>query len=595
MKKSFFFFILFLTLTTAANAFESIHEIELKKYKSITPPLIYGIPSKKLLSETALHKPLTDNLVFGYLTYWSNSTEHLKYGLLTDLLYFSCELSDNGNLGNCHGWPNSAPIDEAHRYGVRVHLVITGFDGAVVQSLMESTSQKNIFFENCWNKVNNAKADGINIDFEAFGSVKKADLISFFNDLGEYFHSRNHEMAVSAALPAVDWSDRWDIASMDGLDYAFLMLYDYHWKSGDPGPVAPLISKSPWAENGICVEKSLNTYISKNGDKVKDKLIAGYPYYGIKWKTANDKFPATKIENGVAVLFDSIMSGYLTKSGGWDDGSETPYKIWKEGSQWYQLWYDDQKSIDAKYLHTKQLNIAGVGMWALNYDTKTDELWETIAKNFVKEKAGSFENPVKINSFPFEHSDNTYRFTSNTRSSYDCIQNISDTTTIDMSGPEIVFQFETDCSGTLVAEITEGYGEKSQRENIDIHLLAGEKGETCVFRNDALIKVELEKGVYYIVADSRIENGITKGGPFSISVNFLCDEQELENDDDLQGDDEAADKEETYSDEESFEHESSDADSEEKDEFVKEELPDDDLESEVESSTKKGGCSVNAL
>ena len=123
-------------------------------------------------------------------------------------------------------------------------------------------------------------------------------------------------------------------------------------------------------------------------------------------------------------------------------------------------------------------------MWALNYDKSSEDLWKKIAENFVSDRSGSFDEPVKIESFPFEKTDNTYRYASDNIDFYECAQNISDTTAIDESGPEIVFEFVADCDGTLTASITEGSGKTGSREDIDIHLLSGKTGDSCIFRSE---------------------------------------------------------------------------------------------------------------
>lgn len=590
--------ILIFMFTLSGITPKSVHIIELENHYFDKPLVLHGTPSNKPLSETSLFKPLTEKLIFGYLTYWENKTDHLRYALLTDLMYFSCELADKGALGNCRNWPSAAPIDEAHKYGVRVHLVITGFSGEMVQSLIENESYKNAFFKNCWDKVSDAGADGINIDFEAFGSTNSNDLSTFFNDLGTYFHSKNPEMIVSAALPAVDWSSRWNLSATTEMDYFFLMLYDYHWKGADPGPVAPLYSLSPWSTNGICVEKSLNTYISKNGNEIKNKLIAGYPYYGIKWKSVNDSIPGTRSENGASVIFDKILSDYSAISSGLDVGSATPYKIWQEESQWYQLWYDNGESLDLKYAFANEKDVAGSGMWALNYDKSSEDLWAKIAENFVPDRSGSFDNPVKIENLPFEKTDNTYRYVSDMIDIYDCSQNISDTTAIDESGPEIVFELETDCDGTLLAHITKGQGETGSREDIDIHLLSGNSGDTCIFRNDSSIEIWIESGKYYITADSYSLKGAVKGGQFTITVDFTCDKTEKDDNDDTKPDDNdlSTDDEDFYTDDTVEEKEGDDQADSDADTKTEEVPGDEENISDNDNNPKNsGGCTLNEL
>lgn len=628
MKNIVFFCIIFINLVLFANQIKPVHQLEMEKHIDVNPVNFYGTPMKTL--EANEHEPITEKLIFGYLPYWKNSTDHLRYSLITDLLYFSCGLESGGALGDCHGWPESAPIDEAHKYGVRIHLVITGFDGSTVQNLIESESAKSTFFENCWNEVNNNNADGINIDFEAFSDTQTKDLVAFFNDLGEYFHSRNSEMIVSAALPAVDWSDRWDMDAMTEMDYFFLMLYDYHWGGGNPGPIAPLVSESPWSSGGICVTRSLNDYTSANGDSIASKIIAGYPYYGKKWKSVDDSIPGTKTATGESVLYDSVYTDYSSIATQYDDGSETPYKIWQEGSTWYQLWFDDADSLNLKFAVVNEKNLGGSGVWALNYDVTREDLWEKIALNYVTDRKGSFDDPVVVDEFPFTASDNTYRYVSDEIDSYTCSENTSETSGIDEAGPEVIYAVNIECEGTLTAEITEGKGGDSQREDVDIHILAGKTGNTCKIRADISVQSEVKTGTYYVTADSYRSGDKVMGGPYSISIDFTpgkpeneckndthdCDENEIcidtlcsficeikENDDDSDTkndvDSSVTDEDNSLSDDQN--NTTDDSDTQDGQTFNDEQTGDDDdiivSDKESDDSQKKssGGCSINAL
>lgn len=596
MRILIFLVLAVLTFSAAGTEHTSVHIRDLEKHQLDKPLITFGNPLKVPMSFSSVYTPVTNKLIFGYLPYWENSTDHLRYGLLTDILYFSCELSTNGALGDCHDWPESAPIDEAHKYGVRMHLVITGFDSAAVKSLIASETQKKTFFENCWEKVNDANADGLNIDFEGIGSVNTTVLADFFNDLGDYFHSRNSEMILSAALPAVDWSNIWDIDAMTEMDYFFLMLYDYHWKGGEPGPVAPLYSEDPWSANGICVEKSVNTYVSKNGDAIKDKLIAGYPYYGVNWASTSSDIPGTQSADGTSVLFDSVLSDYSDIDSDWDDGSSTPYKIWQEGAQWYQLWYDDGESLGLKFAFANEKDLAGSGMWALNYDKSTEDIWKKMAENFVTDRTGSLQDPVIIDSFPFTHSDDTYRYASDHFNSYKCSENTFDTSGINESGPEIIFRLDTPCDGTLTATVTAGQGGSTEREDIDIHILKGNTSKDCIIRDDSTVSTELEKGTYFASLDSYTAENLTKGGPFTVTFDFSsCPDSENQDDDDTKADDDLGSDDESEV-ETDADNENGSDDGYTDDRTSDNEIPGDDSNQDEDAvKGSSGGCSINEI
>ncbi len=525
MLKKVLLSLLFLTVFINADTLKSFHHLEIERHRDVKPPVIYGEPS---VDAELRFSPVTEKLIYGYLPYWNNSTTHIRWGLLTDLLYFSCEMEAGGILGNCNGWPQSAPIDEARKYGVRIHLVITSFTKDDILDLLGSAAQKNTFFNAVWDKVKDDKADGVNIDFEAFGKVEPRTLLTnFFNELAQFLKSKKSDIIVSAAMPAVDWSDNWDLAGMTDMDYFFMMLYDYHWRGGEPGPVAPFYRESPWPSWARSVTRSISDYISANGDAIKNKLIAGYPYYGLKWKTTDNSIPGTKVENAVSAVYDRVYSDYSSVTSLWDNGSQTPYKIWQEGSTWYQLWYDNAESLGMKFDLVNTNDLAGSGMWALNYDVSKDDLWKELAKYFVNDRSGSFLEPVKVEIFPFIYDGDTYKYVSYELDSYSCSPDQN------YPGPEIIFEVELLSSGVLTAALSKGYGKSGEREEHDIFLLSHENKE-CLSGNSKEISVHLEAGKYYISVDSKVNENVHKGGPFTLEMDFISDDPVEENDHDYE-------------------------------------------------------------
>lgn len=495
-----------------------VHQRELAAHRTVEPLRLYGpSPTLRFAEKGA---PIVEKRVFGYLPYWTNDTEHLRYSLLTDIAFFSCELGVNGALGDCHGWPAAAPIAEAHGYGVKVHLVVTGFDTATVLDLVKSTGQKNTFFAATYAKVSDAGADGLNIDFEISSGSDSAVIAQFFNDLADYFHSRNAALEVSAALWAVDWQNTFAIGSMTNMDLFFVMAYDYHWKGGDPGPVSPLISQSPWPSGGICVTRSYNDYAAKLGGTGLERLILGFPYYGYDWPSTSASVPGTKTANGVASLYSAIdMTGAT-----YDDGSETVYTAYQSGG-WHQLWFDIPATFARKLAFVTDNPSGGAGMWALNYDGAGDGFWREIAQTLTEPAAGSPDDPVIVNSFPFVHDGNTYRYRSDLFDAYTC-DHYPDSATINEEGPETVYELTLDGAGTLTATLTAGAGENAgDREDLDLHLLRTTFPDDCITRAHVSFTEHLAAGTYYLTVDSFVTaDGIRKGGPYRIEMTFLPDE-----------------------------------------------------------------------
>jgi len=502
------------SLLLAAQESPGIHERELMRYRGMPPLRLYAPAAVPRFAEKG--SPLVEKRVFGYLPYWANDTTHLRYALLTDIAYFSCELGANGALGDCHGWPAAAPIAEAHAYGVKVHLAVTGFDKATVLALVNSAAQKNTFFAATYEKVTSAGADGINIDFEISSGSDSAAIAAFFRDLATYFHSRNPALLVSAAIWAVDWQNTFAIGDMTGVDYFFIMAYDYHWKGGDPGPVSPLVSHAPWPEGGICVTRSFTDYAAKLGNTGLGRLIVGFPYYGYDWPTTSAAVPGTKTANATSVTFRNIAMDMAT----FDAGSETVYRAYQSGG-WHQLWFDTPETFAKKMAFVAAQPAGGTGMWALTYDGAGDEFWREIAAALTSPGTGTPDNPVIIAQFPFVHEGNTYLYRSDSFDVYTC-EHYENSAAINEEGPEMIYRFTVKSTGTLAAALTMGEGsDPAAREDLDIHLLRSLDPNDCITRAHVSFSEPLEPGTYYLVVDSYVTSaGVRKGGAYRIEVSW---------------------------------------------------------------------------
>ena len=313
--------------------------------------------------------------VFGYLPYWCDA-DYLQFDLLTHLACFSVEVNPNGSLGNDHGWPWTALINQSHQSGVKVILVATLFDSGDIYTLITNPTYKNNFFVNIKAKMLEGNADGLNIDFEG-GSSWVTQINTFMADLTAYLHYELPGSEVTFAGPSVNWSS-WDLpglaASCDGI---FIMGYSFwgSWSSTS-GPNAPLTG---WSHN--ITDTVLNQYgeVTQNNP---EKLILGVPYYGRHWTTTSPDAFAPVIDFIGSTFFSSDQPASLQHGVLWDSISQTAWYRWQVGSTWHQVWFDNAESLGLKYDLAIENNLQGVGMWALGYDGSRPELWDLLEDRF---------------------------------------------------------------------------------------------------------------------------------------------------------------------------------------------------------------------
>jgi hypothetical protein len=139
-----------------------------------------------------------------YLPYWESSA-NIQWNRLTHLGAFSIQINSAGNVTNAHGWPWTSLVNTAHANGVKVHLVVTLFDGAAIQTLINSPANKANFFENMRDLMIAGNADGINIDFES-GSGWQGQMDEFMGELSAYMDAEIPGSETSIATAPVNWA-----------------------------------------------------------------------------------------------------------------------------------------------------------------------------------------------------------------------------------------------------------------------------------------------------------------------------------------------------------------------------------------------------
>ena len=321
--------------------------------------------------------------VFGYHPYWSgNVWQNYQWDLLSDLCYFSYEVNPNtGEAITVRDWATAPVIDTALARGVKVHLCVTLFSGHA--AFFGNPQARQTLTTNLIELVMLREAHGINLDFEAVPSSQQAGLTSYITELSQALHSVLPQAELSIAAPAVNWNNTFDLPTIaPWLDLIMVMAYDFYWDGSDlAGPVSglwPLTSSFNYGVN-----RSLSYYQSMGIPE--SKLLLGLPYYGREWPVTSNTLPASTIGRGVAVTYKNIQGNpysYNAENYYWDYRSYNPYYSYFT-SQWWQCFFDDERSLGAKYDLVNRRGIGGIGIWALGYDNGYSELWKLIEQKFT--------------------------------------------------------------------------------------------------------------------------------------------------------------------------------------------------------------------
>jgi spore germination protein YaaH len=374
-----------------------------------------AVPAAATSGQSGAGAP-TDPEILGFVQYgevlsgaWAAD---LHFNQLSTISYFGVNVNPNATLVTSDAgyttWWSSAEtnlINAAHNAGDRVVLTVKAFNDSVIASSTGTETARQMLISGIINEVVRRPADGVNIDYEGVSSSLSANFTTFITEL----HSALLARAVGRSYLTVDTyasaglgGTMYDLASLwphvDALD---LMGYGFEpCIPGHAGPSAPM---------GGCwynVARAVSDYMTNYGVPAS-KLLLGVPYYGYKWDVScasgcNGQDPTTS--GGTADTYSAVLSDFgcaqsLQKHR--DATFQGPWASWyspttndpcggNHGS-FRELYYDDAQSLGLKYDLVNSRGLRGIAIWALGYDSGTNDLWNEIAAKFTVSKFPPFK------------------------------------------------------------------------------------------------------------------------------------------------------------------------------------------------------------
>jgi len=336
--------------------------------------------------------------VFGFLPYWTlddDTAVSLRYDHLSTIAFFGIGIRKNGTLTTklpgyrAYTSENAARITErAHAAGVRVVPTFQLFDKGTLPNMTAFLGDREAqagFVATAMDLMEERGADGAVLDFEPLPDRLTASFALFAADFARAIHARDPDAHLTVALHQ-GASDIQVAAVAAAVDRIFTMAYDYHWRgSASAGPVAPIDGP------GGDVRTTLDRFVANAGPA---KIILGVPYFGYDWPVAFQG-PGATVSTPVADSGGSWSVGYsaavdfLAKhpavTAEWDPIASSPYFTYRDAKKdtFRQVWYEDERSIAAKYALADEAGVTGIGIWALGMDKGRDDLWDVIRAAFA--------------------------------------------------------------------------------------------------------------------------------------------------------------------------------------------------------------------
>ena len=349
-------------------------------------------------------KPVTarqkNKVVYGFLPYWNLEKVKIQPEL-THLSYFGLNIGPDGNIatrdedGNLHPGYNKLNSDtltrlsnQVNQTNNQVELTLVQFEADTIIEIINNEEAHQNLLTSLDSILLAYPISGINIDIEYNGEITEElrdNFTSLIEKINQHLDQKFSKVQLSIDMYAsASKNDQiWDVPRIgQAVDYIVVMAYDFHrTSSSQAGPVAPLFGgEKKWDTD---IHQNLREYLRYVPN---EKILLGIPFYGYEWQTDSrspqaNTYPKTGSTASYARVKDLLEnSDDLQVETGWDNLALCPYLSYIENDEIFMIYYENPISINFKMEYVRQLDLAGIAIWALGYEGQTRELWDVVAK-----------------------------------------------------------------------------------------------------------------------------------------------------------------------------------------------------------------------
>jgi peptidoglycan-N-acetylglucosamine deacetylase len=321
------------------------------KYVRSSSPVIHP----KTAAEVGASRPV----VFGFYVNWDRaSIVSLRFNLqnLTHLLPEWLVL-ENGR-GDLSDESDPTVIQIAADARLPVLPLVTNFRGSwqagdLHRVLNDAGARADLIDNICYNLAEH-KFAGVNIDFEQLAVKDRERLVEFMRSLRARLAPAGLLLTESAPVddPAYDLK-----RLAEQCDYIVPMVYDEHYQSGTPGPVA----SQEWFERQLAsLARSLPP----------QKTIIGLGNYGYDWIIGS--------RGAAEVVFGDVMSAARSRHAQvvWDGDTDNPVLRYQSGAQQHEVWFLDAVSALNQVNAVSDAGFRGCALWRLG--AEDPGLWNVL-------------------------------------------------------------------------------------------------------------------------------------------------------------------------------------------------------------------------
>jgi spore germination protein YaaH len=185
---------------------------------------------------------------------------------------------------------------------------------------------------------------GVVIDFEGMTPRDLDQLLTVTKAVADSVRAHGVTTVV-IAVPAGDTAAYPAALLLQSADYIMPVLYDQHWATSPPGPIAA----PEW------VTRNLGVRVAEVGAA---RIIAGFPLYGYRWRRSAE---TEVISYDDARRLTTMTNTALTR----DNASATLHALSPEG---WEIWVSDRVLLETLIRDARQLGVTSFALWRLGLE-----------------------------------------------------------------------------------------------------------------------------------------------------------------------------------------------------------------------------------
>ncbi|MBB5173748.1 glycosyl hydrolase family 18 protein [Texcoconibacillus texcoconensis] len=297
---------------------------------------------------------------------------------LTYIQIFSYELNEDGTLNPIEDEP---VINTANDHNVVPLMVITnieegGFSTELATTVLQNEDLQNRMLDEAISIMDQKGYKGLDFDLEYLGAENREQYNQLMRKARQRLDEKGYYLSSALApqtepgMEGVLYEGHDFAAHGEIADFIFIMTYEWGWTGGPPRAVAPL--------NEV---RRVIEYAAS--EMPNDKIMMGIPLYGYDWTLpfVEGETQAKAIDHQEAIELAAQYQAEIQ----YDEEAQSPHFNYydNEGNE-HKVWFEDARSIQAKFDLVKELDLRGFYYWVLGWEFPQN--WLLLKDNFEVNK-----------------------------------------------------------------------------------------------------------------------------------------------------------------------------------------------------------------